>query len=100
MMSLRSFDPQHSSEVHSTSYVGVVVSQRTHARIPSAVLNLDRLDDRLHRGGHDLGVRMSDNDIAVALVAVAARRAGLGQPGLDDEAAAPLLCAIDAGHPQ
>src|ERR1041385_5717834 len=69
-------------------HVGVAVSQRTHANL-SAVLNLDGLDDRLHRIGDDLGVRMPDNDVAVALVAVAARRAGLGEPGLDDQAADP-----------
>ena len=43
---------------------------------------------------------MPDDDVAVALVAVAARCAQLGQLGLDDEAADQLLDAIDAGDPQ
>src|SRR5262245_34734277 len=74
-------------------------SDRCHTRV-SAVVNLDRLDDRLHRGGDDLGVRISDNDVAVALVAVAARCARLRKARLDDEAADQLLRAIDPGDPQ
>ena len=44
-----------------------------------AVLDLDGLDDRGHRRLHDLGVRIADDHVAVALVAVGLRRAARRQ---------------------
>src|SRR5262245_35325713 len=64
----------------------------------SGVVDLDRLDDHLHRRLDDRGVRMADNDVAVALVAVRARGARRRQARLDDVAADQLLGPVDADH--
>src|SRR5205085_6212053 len=70
-------------------------SRNTSSRRSSAVLHADGLDHRLHRRLDHLGVGIAHHHVAVALVAVGARRARLGQARLDDQAADALVGLLD-----
>src|SRR5215210_2095738 len=55
-------------------------------------------DDAVHCIPDNLGVGMSDDDVALALVAGRGRLPYLRQPGLDDEMAELLLQLLDTVH--
>src|SRR5262245_23735473 len=62
----------------------------------SAVADADGLDDRAERALHRVGVVVAHDGVAVALVAVALRRAERGELRFDHHRADELLRALEA----